>query len=303
LTKQLGEGAVKKHFFAVSSNVSLCEVFGIHPDCILPMWDWVGGRFSLWSAVGFSIAIAIGMDHFKELLNGASSMDEHFLTAPNDKNIPVLLALLGIWNGTLAGIRVQVVLPYADALRELPRYLQQLEMESNGKSVTREAAFVDTLTVPVLFGEPGTIGQHSFYQWLHQGSDRVMADFIGVVQDDYHLPEHHQALLANMVAQSTALAFGKRDVELLNNVYLGNKPCNLIMLDKLDPYSLGMLLALYEHKVFVQSIIWNINPFDQPGVELGKVLANKLLVETEHAVPADRFMQQFYNIISKSSGE
>ncbi len=298
LVEHLGEQAVGKHFLAVSTNYEAMKAFGIDAENALPMWDWVGGRFSLWSAVGLSAAIAVGMDHFQQLLSGAAAMDEHFRSAPLEQNMPVMLAMLGVWNGTVMGARVQAVLPYNERLRDLPRYLQQLEMESNGKTATRGGGEVDCVTAPVLFGEPGTIGQHSFHQWLHQGSDAIMADFIGVAQDADHQPEHHRVLLANMVAQAGALAFGQTQTTARHELYPGNRPSNLIILDRLDPFHLGLLLALFEHKVFVQSVIWNINAFDQPGVELGKRLATKLLSGENPVDPAWNLLMNLYNQIA-----
>ncbi|MDP9128448.1 MAG: glucose-6-phosphate isomerase, partial [Pseudomonadota bacterium] len=234
----------------------------------------------LWSAVGLSVALAIGMDNFLRLCDGAALMDDHFRTAPLAKNMPVLLAMLGIWQRNFMGAAAQAVLPYSERLRELPRYLQQLEMESNGKSVTRDGTSADYATAPVIFGECGTVGQHSFHQWLHQGSDIIPADFIGVAEDDSQAPDHHAALLANMAAQAAALAFGRAAAELPQDVYAGNRSSNILTLAKLDPEHLGMLLALYEHKTFVQGVIWNINSFDQPGVELGKKMAKALETQT-----------------------
>ncbi len=276
LTGKLGEDAVKRHFVAVSANSAEVEKFGIHPGNLFPMWDWVGGRYSLWSAVGLSVALALGIERFRALLAGAAAMDAHFLAAPLHANMPVLLAMLGIWNRNFLGAAAHAVLPYSERLRDLPRYLQQLEMESNGKSVTRDGKPVDYETAPVLFGECGTVCQHSFLQCLHQGTNPVPADFIGVMQDELGSPENHRVLLSNLAAQMGALAFGQAKAPVPQDIYSGNRPSTLIMLDRLDPYRLGMLLALYEHKTFVQGIIWNINSFDQPGVELGKRMAKGL---------------------------
>jgi glucose-6-phosphate isomerase len=230
----------------------------------------------LWSAVGLSVALAIGNDHFRKLLEGAAAMDAHFQNAPLASNMPVILALLGIWNRNFLGCAAHAVLPYSERLRDLPRYLQQLEMESNGKSVTREGKAVDYATAPVIFGECGTVVQHSFCQCLHQGSDTIPADFIAVAHDDLGKPEAHRAVLSNLAAQMGALAFGRPDASKPQDVYPGMRPSSLIRLDKLDPTCLGMLLALYEHKTFVSGIIWDINSFDQPGVELGKRMAKDL---------------------------
>jgi glucose-6-phosphate isomerase len=300
LVEKLGEEAVERHFVAVSVNREAVEKFGIHADNMFPMWDWVGGRYSLWSAVGLGVALAIGNENFRDLLAGAEAMDAHFQSAPLAANMPVLLALLGIWNRNFLGTSAQAILPYCERLRDLPRYLQQLEMESNGKSVARTGNPFDYGTVPVLFGDCGTVGQHSFHQCLHQGSDPIPADFIGVVQDDLNKPDHHRALLSNLAAQMGALAFGQTQAAVPQDIYPGNRPSNLIMLDKLDPYRFGALIALYEHKTFVQGIIWDINSFDQPGVELGKRMAKDLertaSGDTKPDARAD-FMSLFFKTI------
>ncbi len=276
LTDKLGKASVARHFLAVSTNRQAVQDFGIALDHILPMWDWVGGRFSLWSAVGLSIALAIGGDGFAELLRGAAAMDRHFVTQPHEKNIPVLMGLLGIWNRCFLNYNAWVILPYAERLRELPRYLQQLVMESNGKSVTRDGLAVTTPTAPIIFGEAGTIGQHSFHQWLHQGTDIVPADFIGILADDQGEPMHHRALLTNMMAQMGVMAFGQPDTASPHDRYPGNRPVTLLTLGRLDPWNLGLLLAAYEHKTFVEGVLLGINSFDQPGVELGKRMARSL---------------------------
>ena len=276
LVAALGEDAVVRHCVAVSVNAAAVAKFGIAADNMFPMWDWVGGRYSLWSAVGLSIALAVGWDHFAALLAGAAAMDAHFRDAPLERNMPVLLGLTGLWYRNFRGSACHAILPYCEGLRELPRFLQQLEMESNGKSVTREGEAVDYVTSPAIFGECGTVGQHSFHQWLHQGTDATPTDFIGVRHDALNRPAHHAALLANLVAQTEALRLGRQDADA-GRVNPGNRPSTTLWLDKLDPHSLGMLLALYEHKVFVQGIIWNINSFDQWGVELGKKLAAEAL--------------------------
>ena len=276
LVEKLGEDAVARHFVAVSVNRAEVEKFGIRAENMFPMWDWVGGRYSLWSAVGLSVALAIGNDPFRDLLKGAAAMDAHFTSAPLAANMPVMLAMLGIWNRNFLNTSATAILPYCERLRELPRYLEQLEMESNGKSVTRDGKQVDYGTSPVVFGECGTVGQHSFHQCLHQGSDPIPSDFIGVAQDDLDLPDHHRAMLSNLAAQMGALAFGQTEAKTPQEIYPGGRSANLLLLDKLDPKRLGMLLALYEHKTFVQGIVWNINSFDQPGVELGKRMAKSL---------------------------
>jgi glucose-6-phosphate isomerase len=265
------------------------------------MWDWVGGRFSLWSAVGLSIALAVGMEHFNRMLDGAAAMDAHFRDTPLARNMPVLLALLGVWQRNFMESSALAVLPYSERLRDLPRYLQQLEMESNGKSVTRDGATVNYATAPVIFGECGTVGQHSFHQWLHQGYDMIPADFIAVREDDLHRPDHYRALLANMAAQASALAFGRPQAATPQDVYNGGRSSNLIMMDRLDPYCFGMLLALYEHKTFVQGIVWNINSFDQPGVELGKRMAHDLENRSASSSPAGTFMVELFQNLSSFS--
>lgn len=275
LTDQLGQAAVAKHFVAASTNEMSVREFGISPANTFPMWDWVGGRFSLWSSVGLSVALSLGWNNFKALLAGAAAMDEHFRSTPPSQNLPVLLGLTGLWYRNFWGTANHAFLPYGERLRDLPRYLQQLEMESNGKSVTRDGAPVNYSTAPAVLGECGTISQHSFHQWLHQGTAQTPSDFIGIQQDDLGQPEHHLALLANLKAQAEALMQGRQEAEP-HRSNPGNKPSTLLWLDRLNPFNLGMLLALFEHKVFVQGIIWQINSFDQWGVELGKKLAKEM---------------------------
>jgi glucose-6-phosphate isomerase len=264
----LGSRNTQDHFVAISSNASLAKSFGA--GAVLPMWDWVGGRFSVWSAVGLAAMCAMGTRGFDEFLAGAKEMDEHFRRAPLEKNVPVLMALLGVWNANFLGAATHAVLPYANALRLFPAYLQQLEMESNGKRTDREGRPVDYATAPVLWGMEGTVSQHSFHQLLHQGTQVVPVDFID--------PGLEENLSANARAQADALAFGTDDPKLPpHKRYPGNRPSSLLALEKLDARSLGRLIALYEHKVFVQGVIWNVNSFDQWGVELGKEMAKKLL--------------------------
>ena len=298
LTGQLkDEAAVAKHFAAVSTNLAATADFGINPDNVFEFWDWVGGRYSLWSAIGLPIALFVGMDRFEELLAGAHAMDEHFRSAPLEQNMPVLMGMLGIWYGNFFGAASNAVLPYDQYLHRFPAYLQQLEMESNGKGVDRDGAPVDYDTGMVVWGEAGTNGQHAFYQLIHQGTRMIPADFLAPMHSQNPVGEHHAILLANCFAQTEALMIGKtideaRD-ELLaqglkgesleallpHKVFPGNKPTNTLLFDRLDPHTLGMLIALYEHKVFVQGIVWNINSFDQWGVELGKQLAGRILPE------------------------
>jgi glucose-6-phosphate isomerase len=264
----LGSGNTASHFVAVTSNTDLAKTFGA--DEILPMWDWVGGRFSVWSAVGLAAMCAIGPQAFQELLDGARDIDGHFAAAPLEKNVPALMALIGVWNANFLGAATHAVLPYSNALRLLPAYLQQLEMESNGKRVDREDRVLDYATAPVLWGAEGTVSQHSFHQLLHQGTQVVPCDFIDVSSSE--------VLSANARAQADALAFGTQAPELAAyRRYPGNRPSSILFLEKLSPRHLGRLLALYEHKVFTQGVVWNINSFDQWGVELGKELASKIL--------------------------
>ncbi|MCD9029969.1 glucose-6-phosphate isomerase [Luteimonas sp. BDR2-5] len=265
-----------ERLYAVSANVPRAEAFGVAPGRVLPMWDWVGGRYSLWSSVGFSIALAIGMDGFEALLAGAADMDAHVLDAPLAANLPVLHALSGVWNRNALGLATHAVLPYDERLALLPAYLQQLVMESLGKSVTPEGAPAGVDTVPVLWGGPGTNSQHSFFQALHQGTQTVPADFIGVVTPDNPYAENHAALLSNLLAQTEALANGF-SAEDPQKSYPGNRPSTLLLLDRLTPGSFGALVALYEHSVYAQSVLWGINAFDQWGVELGKRIAGELL--------------------------
>ncbi|MEK6211876.1 MAG: glucose-6-phosphate isomerase [Pseudomonadota bacterium] len=289
------EAATQQHFAAVSTNLEATSKFGIVPERVFGFWDWVGGRYSLWSAIGLPIALAVGFDRFDELLAGAYEMDEHFRTAPLESNMPAIAALTGLWHVNFLGRPTHAVLPYAQDLAYFPAYLQQLDMESNGKRVDRSGAAVEYATGPVIWGAPGSNGQHAFFQHLHQGTQVTPADFIVAANGADRLPEHHDILLANCIAQSEALLRGKnadevraelkaRGVEgdeaerlVPHRTFPGNRPSNTIVLRQLDPRSLGALIALYEHKVFAQGAIWNINSFDQWGVELGKQLANGVL--------------------------
>ena len=276
IREKLGKEAVSKHFAAVSSNVEGVKEFGIAEDRIFPMWDWVGGRYSMWSAVGLPLAIGLGFENFQHILAGGHAMDRHFRTAKLSQNIPVLLALIGIWNRTFLGHEMMALLPYSQYLHKFPSFIQQLDMESNGKSVDRDGVPVDYDTGPIVFGEAGTNGQHAFYQLLHQGQTIVPAEFIAVIEGENDLGDHQEKLLSNVLGQSKALMDGKNDADLQKS-FEGNRPSTTIMLDQLDPYTLGMLVALYEHKVFVQGVIWNLNSFDQWGVELGKKIAGQVL--------------------------
>ncbi len=295
LVKALGEGAVPKHFVALSTNEAAVRAFGIDPANMFEFWDWVGGRYSLWSAIGLSIAVAIGFDRFEDLLAGAHEMDEHFRTAPLDANMPVVLALLGLWYNNFLGAQAYAVLPYDQYLHRLPAYLQQLDMESNGKGTARDGTQVQWQTGPIVFGEPGTNGQHAFYQLIHQGTKLIPCDFLAAATTHNPVGEHHAMLLANFLAQPEALMRGKTlaevkaenpalsDAEAAHRVFSGNRPTNTLLYRTLDPRTLGKLIALYEHKVFVQGVLWNINSFDQWGVELGKQLAKTILPELSAA--------------------
>ena len=291
------EEDVAKHFVALSTNIDAVKSFGIAEENIFEFWDWVGGRYSLWSAIGLSIVLSIGYDNFEKLLKGANETDVHFQTAEFSQNIPILMALLGIWYRNFAGASSYAVLPYSQYLERFPAYLQQTDMESNGKFVDRNGDFVNYEAGTIIWGEAGTNGQHSFYQLLHQGTELIPADFIAFVRSCNVVADHQEKLLANFFAQTEALAFGKNEDEvyaelkqsgntddeiykiLSYKVFQGNSPTNSLLIDELTPYSLGQLIALYEHKIFVQGVIWNVYSFDQFGVELGKVLANKILLE------------------------
>ncbi|NOX94642.1 MAG: glucose-6-phosphate isomerase [Alphaproteobacteria bacterium] len=297
LDKGGADGDIAKHFIALSTNARAGEAFGIDPANIFTFWDWVGGRYSLWSAIGLSIALQVGFDNFEKLLRGAHAMDEHFRTAPLHQNMPVMLALIGVWNRNFMGAASHAILPYDQHLHRLPAYLQQADMESNGKRVTADGEDVSVKTGPVIFGEPGTNGQHAFYQLLHQGTDLISSDFIAAAVSQTELGDHHPILLANFLAQTQALMRGKTEKEAReelaaegltkaeidtlapHKVFPGDRPTNSILMEKLTPENLGVLIALYEHKIFCQGVIWGINSFDQWGVELGKALAKEILPE------------------------
>jgi len=288
LIAQLGsEAAVAKHFVAVTSNTDKVVRFGIPPENVFEMWDWVGGRYSLWSAVGLPVALYAGMDEFKALLAGARALDQHFCTAPLERNAPVMLALLDVWYHNFFGAETRAVLPYAHALSRLPAYLQQLEMESLGKRVTREGRAVDYATGNIVWGEPGTDSQHAFFQLMHQGTALIPADLIAACRGGAGFAGQHALLLANFFAQGEALMNGSA-TDNAHTAIPGNRPSTSILLDAFDAQHLGMLLALYEHKVYVQSVIWGINAFDQFGVALGKQVADRVLaaIAGEAAVSA-----------------
>jgi glucose-6-phosphate isomerase len=288
---------VAKHFVAVSTNIKKVTEFGIDAENVFPMWDWVGGRFSLWSAVGLSISLAVGFDNFDKVLKGANQMDGHFKTTSFDKNIPVVLALLSIWYNNFFGAESEALIPYTQYLQKLAPYLQQGIMESNGKSIGRDGKPVNYQTGTIIWGEPGTNSQHAFFQLIHQGTKLIPTDFIGYVNSLYGNKDHHDKLMSNFFAQTEALLNGKTETQVRDEfnqqgvsaekadyltpfkVFEGNKPTNTILIDQLTPESLGSLIAMYEHKIFVQGVIWNIFSYDQWGVELGKQLANSILDE------------------------
>lgn len=294
-----------KHFVAVSTQVDLVTQFGIAEENMFPFWDWVGGRYSVWSAIGLALVVSIGIDNFKKFLAGAHAMDQHFQQTPLEKNLPVILALIGIWNRNFVGSNSISIAPYHQDLRLFPGYLQQLEMESNGKRVKVDGSKVDVATCPVIWGDVGTNGQHAYFQLLHQGTDVASVDFIAALKPSHQLESHQVLLLANCFAQSEAFMRGKNAEEvradmqkqglpadeieqlLPHRTFPGNRPSNTILMESLTPNTLGALIALYEHKVFVQGVIWGINSFDQWGVELGKILAKNIAVElSEEAKPA-----------------
>jgi glucose-6-phosphate isomerase len=280
--------AVARHFVALSTNARAVGEFGIDPQNMFEFWDWVGGRYSLWSAIGLSIAVTIGMERFEELLAGAHEIDEHVRTADLAQNVPVVLALLGVWYADFFGAETHAVLPYDQYLHRLPAYLQQADMESNGKAIDKDGRAVDYPTGPVVFGEPGTNGQHSFYQLLHQGTHLVPCDFLAAIEPRNALGDHHRILLANFFAQSEALMLG-RDAAPDEpwRRFEGNRPSTSFLYRRLDAGTLGKLIAIYEHKIFVQGVIWNVNSFDQWGVELGKQLAGRILPELAAPGPVD----------------
>ncbi|MCZ4273128.1 glucose-6-phosphate isomerase [Maritalea porphyrae] len=321
LSAALGDAAVGDHFVAVSTNLAACASFGIQQDRIFGFWDWVGGRYSVWSAIGLSVMLAIGADHFDDFLIGAAEMDQHFLTAPLEQNMPVIMGLLGVWYRNAFDFSTHAVLPYDERLGRFAAYLQQQDMESNGKSVQRDGTSVDYATGPIVWGEPGTNGQHAFYQLIHQGTDVIPVDFLLAAQGEEDYPVHHEKLVANCFAQSEALMLGKTIEQVTeelhgagvsseairelapHKVFPGNRPSNTILYKKLTPKTLGSLIALYEHKVFVQGAIWNVNSYDQWGVELGKQLAKALLPKvqgheaaTAHDCSTQGLLQRFQSL-------
>jgi glucose-6-phosphate isomerase len=303
LVDALGTAAVGDHFVAVSTNLAAIDAFGIQSENVFPMNDWVGGRFSLWSAVGLSIALAVGPDNFEALLDGANEMDEHFATAPFEENIPVMLALLTVWYNNFLGAQSEAVIPYTQYLNCLPAYLQQGIMESNGKSVDRAGETVSYNTGNIIWGAPGTNSQHAFFQLMHQGTKLIPAHFIGFVDSLYGNKDHHDKLMANFFAQTEALMSGKTEAQVRKElsakglscdaleklvpfkIFTGNKPTTTLLIDKLTPKTLGALVAMYEHKIFVEGVVWNIFSYDQWGVELGKQLASVILDEIDNSSP------------------
>ncbi|MGE0746073.1 MAG: glucose-6-phosphate isomerase [Rhodospirillales bacterium] len=299
MERTAGRGDVARHFVALSTNAKGVAAFGIDTANMFAFWDWVGGRYSMWSAIGLPVALAVGMDRFEEMLAGAHAMDEHFRTAPLEANMPVVLAMLGIWYRDFFGAESHAILPYDQYLHRLPAYLQQADMESNGKSVGRDGKRVDYPTGPIIWGEPGTNGQHAFYQLIHQGTSMVPADFIAPAVSHNPVGDHHAVLLSNFLAQTEALMKGKTAAEVRAEMrakgvpaaridalaphrsFAGNRPTNSILVRRFDPAAFGALVALYEHKIFVQSIVWNVNAYDQWGVELGKQLADAILPELD----------------------
>lgn len=304
IAKALGEAAVPDHFAALSTNLDACAAFGIKSDRIFGFWDWVGGRYSVWTAIGLPVSIAVGFENFEAFLTGAYEMDQHFLKTKLEKNLPVIMGVLGVWYRNAWGFSTQAVLPYDQRLSRFAAYLQQQDMESNGKSVTLAGKAVDYATGPIVWGEPGTNGQHAFYQLIHQGTDVIPCDFLVAANPQEDLPPHHVKLMANVLAQSEALMLGKSKDEVVaeltaqgvdkarikeltpHKMFPGNRPSNTILYPKLTPATLGALIALYEHKVFVQGTIWGVNSYDQWGVELGKQLAKALLPKVEGTADA-----------------
>ena len=315
------EGAVARHFVAMSTNATGVTEFGIDPKNMFEFWDWVGGRYSLWSAIGLSIVIAVGMDRFEELLMGAHQMDLHFKTTPWEKNIPVIMGLLGLWYNNFFGVQTQAILPYDQYMSRFAAYFQQGDMESNGKRVDRDGEWVDYSTGPIVWGEPGTNGQHAFYQLIHQGTQLIPCDFLAPVQSLNPMGEHHEILLSNFIAQTEALMRGRTEEEARQELaatgvegeklstlsraktFPGNIPTNSFFFKKMTPRMLGSLIAMYEHKIFTQGILWNINSFDQMGVELGKVLAKAILPElktegnpTAHDSSTNGLIQYYHHL-------
>lgn len=317
LKKAMDESFVSKHFVAVSTNKDLVSKFGIDTANMFGFWDWVGGRYSIWSAVGLPIALALGFDKFDDLLQGAHAMDNHFVKTDFDKNIPVIMALLGIWYNNFFGAESSAILPYDQYLHRFAAYFQQGDMESNGKSTSRDGESISYQTGPIIWGEPGTNGQHAFYQLIHQGTKLIPCDFLAPIQTLNKIGNHHEILLSNYFAQTEALMKGKSKKEVVAElkamgkseeeiqelapfkVFAGNRPTNSFLFTKMTPYLLGMLVAMYEHKIFVQGVIWNVYSYDQWGVELGKVLASKILPELDGVNPINTHDSSTNNLINR----
>ena len=311
------QAAIARHFVAVSTNKPAVRAFGIDTDNMFEFWDWVGGRYSLWSAIGLPVALAVGMERFEELLAGAHEMDEHFLKAPAAENMPLMLAMLGVWYNNFGAADTHAVIPYDQNLHDFPTYLQQVDMESNGKRVTRDGETIPYVTGPVVWGQPGTDAQHSFFQLIHQGTRLIPVDFILPLRSHYQLGDHQAKLVANCLAQAQALMQGRTEDEarselegsglaedivemlLAHRVFPGNRPSNMLLVDQLTPHALGALIALYEHKVFVQGVIWGVDSFDQWGVELGKQLAGKILNSFEDPSAADEMDSSTADLIRR----
>jgi glucose-6-phosphate isomerase len=305
------EKAIARHFVAVSTNAAEVAKFGIDTANMFGFWDWVGGRYSMESAIGLSTMIAIGAENFRSMLNGSHQMDEHFRATPFERNLPVLMGLIALWNNDFLGAETVAVLPYDQYLKRFPAYLQQLTMESNGKHVTIQGNEVDGQTGPIYWGEPGTNGQHSFYQLIHQGTRLIPCDFVAFARTLNPVARHHDILLANVFAQAEALAFGKTPAQVKaegtpdwlvpHRVFEGNRPSNTILAERLTPETLGKLVALYEHSVFTQGVLWNIDSFDQWGVELGKVLAQRIIPELETKAEPDLHHDSSTNRLIRTS--
>jgi glucose-6-phosphate isomerase len=316
--RHAGQAELPRHFVAVSTNTVAVTAFGIDPSNMFPFWDWVGGRYSVWSAIGLPVALAVGFDQFRQFLDGAHAMDEHFRTAPLERNMPVLLAMLGVWYRNFFDAASVSIAPYHQDLAYFPGYLQQLEMESNGKGVAKDGTPLGAPACPAIWGDTGTNGQHAYFQMLHQGLDLIPVDFIAALRPSHALPGHHAALLANCFAQSEAFMRGKTAEEARSEMqaaglnpeqiealvphrsFPGNRPSNTILVDQLNPANLGALVALYEHKVLVQGAIWGVNSFDQWGVELGKVLAKTIQTELSNAAEPERHDSSTNALIAKA---
>ncbi len=300
LKEKIGNKDISDHFVAITQNIEIAKDFGIKEERIFPIWDWVGGRFSIWSAVGLPLSIAIGYDNFKAMLDGAKEIDKHFCSAPFDKNMPIILGLIGMWNRNFLKRKSLAVIPYSQYLHRFPAYLQQLDMESNGKSIDRNAKKTPYDTGSVIFGEVGTNSQHAFFQLIHQGSDVVPCEFIAIIKNKNDIDDHQKILLSNAIAQAQALMDGQSNNDP-HKAFDGNRPSIMLMIDELTPRNFGKLIALYEHKIFVQGILWNINSFDQCGVELGKTLARQIINNLEISIKNTNIDSSTLNLINTIS--